>query len=92
MKYNVIIPKPSAKRMAANKEIVLTLIDGWTGDIKKVFPINENDYTFEFEVEEDRYPLYSNPCADGPCFKIEIVYTNKNKSRSEIIELVPMKI
>ena len=92
IKYNVSIPKPSAKRMSANKKIVLTLSDGWIGDIKKEFLLNENDSYFNFEVDEDRQPIRSSTCMDGPCFKVEIVYTNSNKTRTEVIELIPMKI
>ena len=91
MKYNVAIPKPSAKRMAANKKIVLTLSDGWTGDVKKEYDI-QNNPIFEFNVPDDCEPINCRKCIDGPCFKIEIVYTNNTGSRNEIIELIPMLI
>lgn len=91
MKYNVSIPKPSAKRMAANKKIIITFID-WEGDIVKEHNLDNDVNIFEFEIKNEYIPIRTSTIMDGACFKVEILYTNSTKSRSERIELVPLKI
>jgi len=91
VKYSVAIPSPSAKRMAANKKIVLTLSDGWTGDFRQEFHLYQDDTEFVFEVDENYEPIHSSSSVDGSCFLVEIVYTNSTKSRTETFRLIPMK-
>jgi len=99
-KYSVIIPAPSAKRLAANAELIIRYHHGINphddrliqydekASIKK-FKLDPNAKGFEFEVEEKYQWIYSGLVVDGFSFEVYITYANLVKTREETKNLVP---
>ena len=98
MRYRVVIPSPSAKRLAANAKIVVTKHTGWEFDeLVSSFPdyeyhdLEPGTSSFEFEVPDKYAWSYSNSIINGWWFKVELEYSNSTGSRKENYRLVPEK-
>lgn len=100
MRYRVMIPKPSAKRMAGNGKLYVWYHHGWTGDALVTYDgferdehlLDEGTYQFEFEVPDQYEWVGSTNIIDGWSFSVEVEYSNTTGSRTESKKLVPEKI
>jgi len=88
-KYRIHIPKPSAKR-TGDGVLIVTIIDGGLAAQSITKNLSKDQTTVEFEVHN--IPWAYDIKAAGPYFDVKIEYTNKNKTRQEIVRPVPEKI
>jgi hypothetical protein len=91
MKYQVTIPKPSAKRLK-NAKLVIESSDGWVAYKLKIYDLAPNQTSFEFEMPDDVDYQYDTDWIDGSTFNIYVEFSNDIGSRQEKVNLVPMKI
>ena len=91
MKYQVTIPKPSAKRMKKGK-VVIVLENGWEVYPRNVYDIDANIVTFDFEVGDSFEYIHDTSVTDGDTFNVYVEFSNDSCSRIERAYLVPMKI
>ena len=99
-KYKVILPPPSAKRMAGNGKVVITFSKGWGGDCiiiqrdgfdQDIHALELGLTEVEFEVPDDYEWIGSTKSMDGNTFSVRIEYTNSTGSRKEKQSLKPIK-
>jgi len=90
MKYQVIVPKPSAKRMKKGK-IVIELENGWEVYPRKIYDIDADIGKFEFEVGDSFEYIHDTSVIDGDTFNVYVEFSNDVGSRTERAYLVPMK-
>ena len=91
-KYSVVIPAPSAKRMAANRRIIVELSDGWNGSSSETYQISADASSFEFEAPDDYDWKYNTSICDGSVFAVYCESSNASGSRKEKCGLVPQKL
>jgi hypothetical protein len=91
MKYQVTIPKPSAKRLK-NAKLVIESSDGWVAYKPEIYDLIPNQTSFEFEVADDLDYQYDTSVIDGPTFNVYVEFSNDVGSRQEKINLVPMRM
>lgn len=90
--YRVSIPKPSAKRMAKNGKIIVTLHNGWDNDVTEYYDLQENLVSFDFTVPDNYDWKYATSVMDGLTFEVKIKYTNDKGTKEEVKNLVPEKV
>jgi hypothetical protein len=91
-KYNVSIPRPSAKRMEGLGKVIVYFDHGWDGATQEQYPIEKDVATFEFKVPDGYEWARNTSVIDGCSFRVEIRYVNLTGSRTEVKELVPQKM
>ena len=91
MKYQVVIPKPKAKRLKHGK-LLVSMNSGWEVDPTKTYEIHLNQTSFEFEVGDDFEYVHNTSWIDGSTFDVVVEFTNDNESRKETYRLVPTKV
>lgn len=91
MKYQVAIPKPSAKRLKKGI-LVITLESGWEVYPSRTYDLVPEQASFEFEVEDPFDYVYDTSVIDGNVFNVYVEYSNDSGSRKEKYSLVPMRI
>lgn len=90
MKYRAAIPAPSAKRMLANKVLIIHCEDGWgQGQEQRRKLTDETEV--EFDVPDDIE--WSGQCItmDAMVFGAWVEYQNSTGSRKELLQLTPVK-
>lgn len=83
MKYRVMIPRPKTAKMVG--KVVVSFSDF---DKELVTDIKENQEVFEFNVPNGYVYFYDGNKKDK-WFKVEVIYSNKEKSRKETVRVVP---
>jgi hypothetical protein len=98
MKYSVVVPAPSAKRMRGSGKLIVTYNEGWDGirDItygpKETTVMEIEGADAEFEVPDKYEWIGSTSILDGFSFTVKVEYSNKTGSRKEEHVLVPKKL
>lgn len=90
-KYRILVLPPKVKRMQGSGLVVINIEDGWNGWHEKTFSVGDSPY-FEFEMPNDIPWIHNNSVIDGKCFSIKLIYTNKDKTRQEILRPVPEEL
>lgn len=90
MKYLVEVTPPSAKRMEGSGILVVTFEDGWTYGGRKEIPITGS--VVEFEIKDHYEYIKETKVLDGATFDVFVEYSNKDKTRKEVINLKPTKV
>ena len=91
MKYQVVIPRPSAKRMK-RAVLIISRESGWETFGNKVFDVDLSKSSFEFEVDDSFEYIEDTTCNDGFVFDVCVEFSNDSGSRKEKFHLVPMKM
>ena len=90
MKYSVVVPQPSAKRMKKGK-VVIVRESGWEIFPTETHEIDAHIGKFEFEVDDSFEYIYDTSKIDGDVFNVYVEFSNDNGSRKEQFYLVPMR-
>ena len=92
VKYSVLIPRPTAKRMQGTGTVHVQCSDGWEGGSTDSYPLNPDQTELTFFLPERFVWINENTCSDGSTFDVYVEYKNSTGSRKERLTLVPQKV
>ncbi len=92
-KYSVHIPQSKTRRLSAEPRLIQVNLDqSWGGSTVKEYWVPCEQLEFEFEVPDGFDYIHSTRLIDGLTFSVKVTYYNKDKTREETIELVPLNV
>ena len=89
--YRVEIPEPSARRLRTNVALVVRVSDGWGIFYEDEYRA-EVGQVIEFEVDASATTPQDTRTVDGLQFQVFARYASQSGTRTEEIDLTPVKV